>query len=454
MPVENTHAQYDAHADQWERIRDVLGGDDTVKAGGQTYLPSPRGLDSTDYLAYKGRGTFYNATARTVRALTGAMFRKPVVVNIDGLDNITQTGVSFDAFAKLVGAEILSMGRVGVLTDATEAGAPYLVKYRAEDITNWRLNFATGVPVLAMVVLREFRHIVTTDPFETNLTEFRRVLALKDGIYTQEIWVKQQDMNQEFTLSEVIVPVIRGGPLDFIPFQFYAADHLLTWVQRSPILDLVNKNLAHWRHTADLDHGAHFTALPTPWIAGDASDDEVELRIGATTAWSLEEGATVGMLEYTGHGLDALMKLLEKDERHMAVLGARLLEEQQLQPEKAGPVLLRHQGEHSVLASIAMTESQGLANNLRWYLMWLNQDAVPIVDINRDFLLTPLSSQDLMALVGAWQGGAIGGEVLHYNLQQGEALPPGMTFPEMQEDAATNGPGETFMGRPGDDDDV
>ena len=39
MPVNSTHAEYESGAAQWSRARDVLAGEDAVKAAGERYLP-------------------------------------------------------------------------------------------------------------------------------------------------------------------------------------------------------------------------------------------------------------------------------------------------------------------------------------------------------------------------------------------------------------------------------
>ena len=39
VPVNSTHADYDAAALEWSRARDVLSGEDAVKAAGVKYLP-------------------------------------------------------------------------------------------------------------------------------------------------------------------------------------------------------------------------------------------------------------------------------------------------------------------------------------------------------------------------------------------------------------------------------
>ncbi len=39
VAVNSTHPDYDAAAVEWSRARDVLSGEDAVKAGGEKYLP-------------------------------------------------------------------------------------------------------------------------------------------------------------------------------------------------------------------------------------------------------------------------------------------------------------------------------------------------------------------------------------------------------------------------------
>ena len=39
MPVNSTHPDYDVAAVEWSRARDVMAGEDAVKAGGERYLP-------------------------------------------------------------------------------------------------------------------------------------------------------------------------------------------------------------------------------------------------------------------------------------------------------------------------------------------------------------------------------------------------------------------------------
>ena len=65
MPVNSTHPDYDAAATEWARARDVLAGEDAVKAGGEKYLPRLDSQTDEEFSAYVKRASYFNASART-----------------------------------------------------------------------------------------------------------------------------------------------------------------------------------------------------------------------------------------------------------------------------------------------------------------------------------------------------------------------------------------------------
>src|SRR4029079_17254264 len=92
-----------------------------------------------------------------------------------------------------------------------------------------------------------------------------------------------------------------------------------------PLADIITANLDHYRLDADFKHGLHFAALPTAWVSG--FDKATPLRIGSSAAWVSDiPGATAGFLEFSGAGLAYIEKAMEKVERRMALLDARMLE--------------------------------------------------------------------------------------------------------------------------------
>ncbi len=76
MPVDTVHPDYFENKGKWQRCRDVIDGEETVKERGEDYLPKPAGQTDDDYEAYKTRALFYNATGRTLDAMVGMVFRK------------------------------------------------------------------------------------------------------------------------------------------------------------------------------------------------------------------------------------------------------------------------------------------------------------------------------------------------------------------------------------------
>src|SRR5512138_3091317 len=82
MAVNATHPEYDATLPAWLRARDVLSGEDAVKAGGQKYLPPLEEQNDEEYASYRARASFFNASARTAEGYLGLVFRRPPFIKV------------------------------------------------------------------------------------------------------------------------------------------------------------------------------------------------------------------------------------------------------------------------------------------------------------------------------------------------------------------------------------
>src|SRR5258705_481023 len=82
MPVNATHPDYDASLPAWQRARDVLAGEDAVKAAGEKYLPRLDSQSEEEYVSYRKRTAFFNATARTLEEYLDLIFRRTPVVTL------------------------------------------------------------------------------------------------------------------------------------------------------------------------------------------------------------------------------------------------------------------------------------------------------------------------------------------------------------------------------------
>lgn len=435
MPLNERHPQYLQFSERWHRCRDAYEGSDAVKARGESYLPRLDSQSNNEYEAYKTRALWYGATARTVQGLSGAVTRKspkitaPDVIRED-LQDITLTGMPLDGFTKMVFVDLLQTGRIGILVDQpstpTTDARPYWTAYRAEQIINWRTTVMDGKRHLTMVVLCEQYEMVDDDDIYSVDTEERyRVLTIENGVYWQRVYRFEDD---EPVLMFETTPTIRGEVMDFIPFTFIGVCGSDPEPEKPPLLDMVDVNYSHFRSSADLEHGRHFTALPTPWIAGFPKD--TKLRIGSTIAWvATDPQAHAGMLEFTGQGLGALERALESKEKLMAVLGARMLEEQKPSVEAADTIMFRSSGERSTLQSMSLVVGLGFTQCLRWHAMWrgVKDTSNVLMELNRDFIAIAMKGGDLTALFQVYQGGGISYETWYWNLQRGEIARPDIT---------------------------
>jgi hypothetical protein len=487
MPVDSSHRSYDQFAASWQRTRDVLAGEDAVKAAGETYIPRLESQTDQEYKQYVARGFFYNATARTLAGYLGMIFRREPAMNrplnrkhmetrsADGsgvpalpgiatafdtfLEDVDLFGTTLASYARHVAAEVLSVGRGGTLVDWHDGmeRRAFLAFYSAENILNWRVARINGRMQPTLVVLREWSGEASEDEFQEELKEQILVLRLEvdgDGapslppsgaasrsrhVYRVEKWEqrKTQTGQMEWVRESVATPTRNGKPLESIPFVFHGPTHSRADVERSPIEDIVVANLDHFRINVDFKHGMHFTALPTAWVSG--FDKATQLKIGSTTAWVTDTvGASAGYLEFKGEGLQTFERALDRVERLLAVLGSRLLESQKRVSESAEALTLRQGGEASILGSLATSLSSSLTDVMRWVYWWHTvipnasdvDEGTVCVKLNTDFETAHLTGQDLAALVAAWQAGAISQDTMLYQFRQGEILPPGRTSEE------------------------
>src|SRR5512137_49618 len=195
MPVNRTHPDYDASAVEWSRARDVLAGEDAVKAGGEKYLPRLDSQTDEEFAAYVKRASYFNASARTSEAYLGLMFRRPPFVKLpsDGAgvgralaqfqNDADMLGTTLTGYAKMVVGDVVGLGRAGSLVDWEDEveQRAYVVFYRAEQIINWRVERVNGRNVPTLIVLKEqglAKLGADDDEFALRLVDQVRVLKL------------------------------------------------------------------------------------------------------------------------------------------------------------------------------------------------------------------------------------------------------------------------------------
>lgn len=480
MPAVNTrHQIYNRLIDRWSMVRDAVEGEYAVKAAGPTYLPLLTGQGTDAYNSYKMRGLFFEATRRTLNGLVGMVTRKAPSVEanqttVDGfLQTLTKDGQSLNALASIVMRETLMLNKYGLLADLpsviTTDAEPWLVGYAAESMINWKFGLdEDGRKILVRMVLEEdYEQMDPEDRFKVDHKKQWRVLELlpreiaeidnmptqrggiaqilpvqpagTNMIYRVQVWRLKKDSAikadaagasaEEFILFEEFFPAFQGNAMVKIPFVIVTAEDEDKEDQKPPLEGLSSVNMSHYRSSADLEHGRHFTALPTPYVIGLA--EQQELTIGSSKAWMIAgvsaNEVKVGMLEFEGQGLSALEHAMEEKQAQMAILGARLLEESKKASEAFETHQLRAAGEHSILASVTTGVSEGINEALAILVEWDPSLGEMTLQLNTDFIVIGMDPTMLTSMVAALQGGRMSFKTFFFNMQQRGMYPDGYT---------------------------
>jgi hypothetical protein len=465
MAIDTTKNEYDLYLPMWRKCRDVVGGQEHMHLAGTTYIPKLSGQNDYEYNAYVSRALFYNATSRTIDAMSGLMFRKEPMLSIPTaiefyLEDVDLNGNDIHNFLDMLVTEILTVGRLGVLVEHPEVVIddvnsftkaqleqenirPFFATYKAEAILNWKIKRIRNQFILTQIVLCEECEEHKGE-FETSCYDQYRVIDLDPatGDYRQRLFIKNNDKTFK-QIGEDNYPLKSGQRMKYIPFVFFNAKGNLPSVEKPPLLDLVNVNVSHYRTTADLEHGEHFTGLPTVVVTGHSRDDKSSpLKIGSTTAWVFSEAdADAKYLEFTGSGLETLQKSLDRKEHQMATLGARMLATEKAAAETEESHKIKRQGENSALAGIARSVDSGMKQLFRIMCDWLNLDDSAVdFSINKDFISSKMTSQELLALFQVHQGGGMAFSDFIENLKRGEIIDAEKTPEDIKAELELEGP--------------
>lgn len=449
--VATQHPDYMRMLPHWQKCIDCSEGEYAIHAAKMTYLPRLTDETTDDYNQRLARTPFFNAVWRTISGLKGTLFRKdPQMVApetvADALTDADMAGSPLDAVAQELAEELLTTGRCGLMVDYPQVQLrddmtaadvarmglrPFLSLYPATTMINWKAGRVNNVMQLTMVVLQETATEQGDSEFETSSVVQYRVLDLFEGVYRQRMF--RQTEAGDVLLWEVF-PRMNGQLITEIPFVIFGVDSLGWRIETPPLLDLTEMNLHHYMVSADYEHGCHFSGLPTAVISGYQHSDESEpLRIGGKAIIALPDPAARGTYMEVQSNFEALRRNLDEKKAEMAVLGARMLENQKTQVESAETIRQRQSGEQSSLGALADIISMGVTRALQWFGAWMRASGEISYTISKDFVPYGLTAQELTALVQAWQSGAISANTLHMNLQQGEIIDSDTSFEEEQE---------------------
>lgn len=420
----------------YDMIADCIAGSDAVKAKTTVYLPMPDpgndDLAARDarYAAYLIRAIFYNVTQRTALGLLGQIFtRTPTMEMPKALDPIKTdsngSGIGIEQLAKNACLLNVAFGRLGIFVDyppvtqtATKADLesgnirPTISIYGPKTAINWREKTIGSKKVYSLVVLQE-EYTIEDDGFETKTAiQYRELRLDENGNYFVQLWRAPSDKGDNFErFQEPYFPTDgKGQRLTSIPFTFVGSKDNEASIDPAPLKDLAEINLGHYRNSADYEEMIYLIGQPTPVVSGldKVWYEEIlnkKIPFGSRKGLALPKDAKAELMQVNEN--TAGKEAMEHKERQMVALGAKIVEQKQVQ-RTATEAGMENAAEESTLVSVAKNVSAALKWALEWCAVFLNVPESTIkFELNTDFEMSRLTPEEINATVATWQDHAI-----------------------------------------------
>lgn len=390
MSITSKHADYEKHIKTWEKLDDVCGGQEVIKAKGETYLPRPTLFASKSdpdgkerYKEYLLRAIFPGVTSRTLASHIGLAFGKTPVFNrpddLEYLDrNADGAGRSIYQVSQRAMRLISRNYRCGVYVDYPSVNPS---RNRAEDKTKGAYPM---IHIIKAAAVEDWDHIVVGNQKKLSYVKIHETIKEREGfslaaseqyrllwlrfiesrfVYVVEVYKKNE--KGEWYLDQTSTPTdYHGDTWDYIPFTFCGAVDNSDEVGTAPLYELAEIELSYYRSSADVEESAFIVGQPTLCFPNITQEQYAMVK---------ESGAGVG--SRTGIPTDGKFIQAEKNglayERmqdkwdQMKELGARLIEvgSANKTAEQAGN---ENSIQHSVLPLVAANISEAMTIALRW----------------------------------------------------------------------------------------
>jgi hypothetical protein len=392
----------------WPRIQKVaalLGGTETMRAMGQTFMPQYPAETDEGYQQRLEGTTLFNMTDLTLNSWVGRPFSDPMVLEDipseieHALSNIDRQGNALsvvarnwfrDALAKGLSHVLVDMPRIQqddprtMADDRAEKNAPYWTHIVPENVLAARAIIIDGEEILTHLRILEMSIVEGKEQFtEEEVVKVRELNTDEDGKVTVNIWAQKKEKNQQpvWDIEDTF-----QMDIPFIPLVTFYTDREDLMVSKSPILDLANVNIRHWVSTSDQNNILTVTRFPMLAVTGLADDEEIEaIAIGPRKILATEDPAgKFYYVEHTGDAIAAGRVDLDDLASQMSNYGAEFLKRKPGSPSATARALDSAEST-SPLQDLAIRFQKTLETTIGVMAAWLGVESEATVIINTDF---------------------------------------------------------------------
>ncbi len=172
----------------------------------------------------------------------------------------------------------------------------------------------------------------------------------------------------------------------------------------SPLLDLAYLNVKHWQSQSDQDNILRVARVPILAMIG--AEEDSQLKVGASSAVKLPQGAALQYVEHSGAAIGAGAESLLKLEEQMIQTGAELLVSKPGQ-RTATEASNDAEGNKSDLLRIAEGFEDSLDMALQFMADWVNVPSGGSVSLFKDYGASTLTDASAQLILTMQQSGLI-----------------------------------------------
>jgi hypothetical protein len=438
--------------------RAVYGGTLVLREK-EEFLPQWEKEKDDKYANRLAQAVLFNAFKKTIKGLTGIVFRENPSVwdDVDDeiaghLENVDLTGQHLDVFAQAGFREKLIDGHDHILVDwhgpegarskkdeSAGMARPYWTLVRKSQVVRDWTRQDGGMIVLVSFAYEE-EVTVKSGEFGQKLVKRIRQFDLtgSNGVPLEEeeelppepsrrvlfrSWIEDPDNEGEPDVE--VEGKLLGERMRKIPIVTDYAERVGFMRSEPPFLDLALENIKHWVIRSDRDTNLHVTSIPILNVYGLKAEDIQTLTIGTSMGIAFPGGKTEQGSEYTeaqGHGLKHTREELLDIEKRMASLGLSMLERQTRQAETEKKAMLDQKSQDSELAAQARATSSALGEALELHAIWLGKEPSGSITLDTEFSVEPMSPEMLDKLIKAVGEGDLSVETLWDRMLAGRIL--------------------------------
>jgi hypothetical protein len=459
MAINDTHPEYDKNLKRWHKMRVTVGGEDCIKEKRpEDYIPEfdEDDKEKTRYKKYLVRALYINYVGWTHQGLLGSVFRKaPDIQDLPTeldylLTNADGAGQGLEQLSKEICSDPISMGRVGLLVDYPRSEGDRTLEddknqelqatisqYKAEDIFNWRTTTRNGNLIFTQIRLNEIEERIINE-FSSEFEKRIRVLSLdpETGFYQQQLYDEAGA-----PIGELIEPKKKDGSrFDVIPFVIVGSEDNRPKVDKPPLLDIANVNLAHLRNSADQEENLFIHGQGTMFLSSDMSISQWNeangkggVRVGSRDGHFLGPNGKAILLQIQEN--TAIAAAMTDKVKQMIAIGARYIQDSGSAQETAEAARINSAQQTSGLNTLVGNVENGIITCLGWIADFMGGDITNIkFKLNRDFYDRTLTPQEATMLMLFADSGTLAQTDVRSRLRQTGVIQADRTDKDIDDD--------------------